>query len=251
MPSSNTPSEADLVRAREILIEVFEERFAEVRGIDDFERGVDADAESLRDYLIDRDCRTFCILAVSFMEDTLRRTFMQYWGIDSKLKESTFFGGNGPLSTFSQRITVASGLQWITDDMAEDAHRLRRIRNEFAHSHRVHSVDQEPMLSLASALRPIEKTWSRESMPVYQKAYAEASRKKIMRMRIYANAMKIVSSLLARSKLIKHELPPTFRVPAGWAGLTAIEQSFIDHTIRHCFRTLGIKGSGALDESPN
>ena len=44
------------------------------------------------------------------------------------------FRGNGPLSTFSAKISVASALGAIHGDLKHDLKLLRKIRNEFAHS---------------------------------------------------------------------------------------------------------------------
>jgi hypothetical protein len=236
-------ADPDIVAAREFLIKVYEERYERARKSGDLEKGINEDAASLWRYLIDRDTRTFCILAVSFMEDVLRRAFEHHWAIKSKADANDYFGSNGPLNTFSQRILVAVGLNWMTPEDAKLISLLRKIRNEFAHNHRVHRLDQDPLLSLADALAPIERVWYREDNPHFRDAYDQADRETILRMRVYVNSMFQVSNLLNRAKLIGAELPPDFRTTRGWAGLSQIEQDFIDHAIRHCYITLGVNPS--------
>ena len=240
-------SDPDLIRAREIVIGIMEERFREIRAATDFERTVIEEAEDLRDYLIEQETRTFCILVVSFMEDVLRRRFIHSWHIDGRATEDAYFGSNGPLSTFSQRLIVAKGLGWLSDEQFKHASVLRKIRNEFAHNHRVRSFAHEPLLGLAESLRPVEKIWHRGEMPLYRAAYDAAPLEVVLRMRVYCNSMAIVGGALARSKLLAEDLPPDLRDGEGFKALTEIEQAFIDHTIRHCFKSLGIRRSGAED----
>jgi len=245
MMSGKEPDEADLVAAREIVIELFEERFKELKALNDFECAVLSEADSLRDYLIGTDSRTFCILAISFMEDMLRRTFIQHWKIEGKSALDNYFGSNGPLNTFSQRVLVATGLAWMTMEDQRQTSLLRKIRNEFAHNHKVMALADEPLASWANALHPAERVWDREEMLIYREAYQSAPRETVLRLRIYCNSIFLVSKVLARAKLIGAELPPDFRAGSGFNALTGIEQAFIDHAIKHCFKTLGIMRSGA------
>jgi len=212
-----------VVRAREILIQVWDEKYEEIRKADDFEKAVDHDAASLWDYLIDRDTRTFCILTVSFMEDVFRRAFEHHWSIQDKGRANDFFGSNGPLNTFSQRILVAGGLGWVRSEDERTIGLLRKIRNELAHNHRVHRLDEDPLLSLAEALQPAETVWYREDFSSYREAYDRANRETVLRMRVYANSMFQVSNLISRAKRIGAELPPNYRTKRGWQGLTEIE----------------------------
>lgn len=48
--------------------------------------------------------------------------------------EETLFGAYGPLSSFSAKIDIAKSLGILTAGEASDLHRVRKIRNAFAHS---------------------------------------------------------------------------------------------------------------------
>lgn len=71
-------NEQDIRTARELVIEIFQDRFQRARKKAEFEEEIMRDAEDVRNFLIDRDTRTFCIISVSFFEDILKRTFEHY-----------------------------------------------------------------------------------------------------------------------------------------------------------------------------
>lgn len=230
-------------RAQEILLGTLLDSFREQRLATGLENELLEEAGELRDFLINQDTRTFCILTVSFMEDALRRRFAEQWDITGSAQESLYFGSNGPLSTFSQRLAVAKGLGWLNKQELEQASILRKIRNHFAHNHKMHDIDRDPLAGLAESLRPIEKAWYNHGMENYVAAYEFASKATILRMRIYCNSIFVVSAAITRSKLMAVHLPADMRDGTGFDSLTEVEQRFIDHAIQHCFRTLGITRS--------
>ena len=97
-------------RAVEILEQTLKASYVEVRGANEIEASIASEAESLTVFLHDSDSRTFCVLAASFLEDVLRRSLINYWSLKSSKSQQDYFGSNGPLSTFSQRILVCVGL---------------------------------------------------------------------------------------------------------------------------------------------
>lgn len=236
-------SDPDVKRAQEILLGTLLDSFREERAATKLENELLEEAGELRDFLIDQDTRTFCILAVSFMEDALKRRFAEQWNITSAADENLYFGSNGALSTFSQRLAVARGLGWLNKHELAQASILRKIRNHFAHNHKLHDIDREPLAGLADSLRPIEKVWYNDGMENYVAAYDVASRATILRMRIYCNSIFVVSAALSRSKLMAAHLPADMRDGTGYNSLTEVEQRFIDHAVKHCFRSLGITRS--------
>lgn len=238
---SKTPTKNELRFAREIVEKIYTEKFHEIRALSHHESALSADAESLRDYLIHAETRTFCILSISFMEDALRRVFVQQWAIDGRQRADDYFGSNGPLSTMSQRVLVATGLGWMTEGDKKETALLRKIRNEFAHNHRVKFLTDDPLAGWAEALTPVEQQWACDEMPVYRDAYLKAPRETVYRMRVYCGSMLLVSRMLTRAKLIGAQLPPDFRVGVGFDSFTAIEQGFVDHAILYCFGALKIR----------
>ncbi|MEG8030364.1 hypothetical protein QP179_01525 [Sphingomonas aurantiaca] len=235
--------EIDRIAAAAFIEEMYDRRFANARTRTEFEISVRDEATSLSEYALKSDSRTCCILAVSFLEDVLKNNFIDKWKIEGRKSIDAYFGGNGPLSSFSQRILIANGLSWVPEEYIKDFDYLRKIRNEFAHNHRIHSLIAEPNLSYANNLRETERIWDTERAAVYHGAYAEADQETRLRMRIFSCVMFVTGQVIARSKMIQHELPPEYRED-GFFGLAEIEQDLIDVTVRHCFRSLNITRSG-------
>lgn len=241
----------DVERAREILLGTLLESYRDNRAATELEAAIIDEAEGLSDYLVSQDSRTFCILTVSFMEDALKRRFAEKWSIGSAADNDLYFGGNGPLSTFAQRLTVAKGIEWLTDSDLKQASILRKIRNHFAHNHRNHDIDRDPLVGLAESLKPLEKMLYRNEMDNYVSAYDAASRSTILRMRIYCTSLAIVSSMLHRSKMIAAYLPANMSDGTGFSSLSEVQQRFIDITISHSFKSLGITHSSSRTEKPS
>jgi DNA-binding MltR family transcriptional regulator len=78
--------------------------------------------------------RTAAIVGASMVESALQEL------ITSSLKSretdiaERLFDNRGPLSDFNSKIVVAQAFSVITDGMADDLQRIRRIRNCFAHA---------------------------------------------------------------------------------------------------------------------
>lgn len=235
--------EASTLRARaiEILEQTLQASYVEVKSASELEAGIADEAESLTGFLHDSDSRTFCILAASFLEDAFRRSLINYWTISSK-SQKDYFGPNGPLSTFSQRILVAVGLGWISQEQALNATRLRKIRNEFAHNHLIHSLADQRLSKLAESLHPYERVWVK--IPEYAAAFNVLTLENTLRMRFYCNTFHIAGGVLARAKLLQSGIPANFRSGRGFDNLTEIEQRFGNYMIRFCFTTAGVPFRG-------
>lgn len=234
--------EIDRIAANKFIQAQIAHKYELARPNSELEHSLREEAKALSEYLLKADNRTACILAVSFLEDAIKRNFIDKWAITPNLTDQ-FFGPNGPLSTIFQRVTVAQGLGWIPEKAIADMATLRKLRNQFAHNHRVHSFTEEPLLSWANELSPIEQIWNVEGATHYQKAYREASLELRLRTRVACCVFLGVSKLIARSNLIKFELEPSYRA-GGFEGLTEIEKDFIDIIASHCFASLGIESSG-------
>lgn len=172
------------------------------------------------------------------MEDTFKANFVEKWSIGRK-QMAEYFGSNGPLSTFSQRLIIAAGLDWLPPALQEDAKLIKNIRNEFAHNHRVHALTQEPLLSWASNLGEIEKTWLTSPDGRYAIAYNSADAETRLRVRVFSESMMILSSVMTNPRLIANSLPPGYR-EEGWHGLTDLEMALIDVMIRQAYFAFGI-----------
>lgn len=92
------------------------------------------------DSLNSESARGAVLIACSFIEEQLREIISGFLaeGSDSgQLLE----GLNAPLSTFSARTIAAHCLGLISDTERDDCDTLRRIRNEFAHNHKIAFTD--------------------------------------------------------------------------------------------------------------
>ncbi|WP_340031361.1 MltR family transcriptional regulator [Bacillus tropicus] len=84
------------------------------------------------------DDRSAAIVAASYLEDLLKEFLIKKFNDNfsqlSKTEQGNLTSGNGPLSTFSSRITIAflSGL--ISKKVYDDLNNIRNIRNQFAHN---------------------------------------------------------------------------------------------------------------------
>ena len=233
--------EIDRIAARNFIREDTARRYGSARKLSDFEKQVVEGAEALGEYARERDTRTFCILVGSFMEDTFKANFVDKWSIGRK-QMADFFGSNGPLSTFSQRLIIAGGLDWLPPALQKDAKLIKNIRNELAHSHRVHALSQEPLLSWANDLGEIEKTWLTSPDGRYAIAYNSADTERRLRVRVFSQSMMILSSAMKNPRLIANSLPPGYR-EEGWDGLTDIEMALIDVMIKQAYFAFGIPPS--------
>jgi len=218
------------------LEETLREHYAEVRGADDFETALADELSELSNFVVGSDTRTYCILMASFLEDTLHRTFCRHWRISGRKALDDFFGSNGPLSTFAQRVLVATAVGWLAAEPSTEARTLRKIRNELAHNHKVHFLAEPPLHDLVTSLASREALFV--SLPGYEEALGRASFEVHLRLRVFCSAALIAGQILFRAKMLRHGLG-SVRRDSGYSALTGIEQRVIDVTVRHCFATLG------------
>lgn len=233
--------EVDRIAAHNFMREERARRYERARRLSEFEKRVIEEAEALGEYARERDTRTFCILVGSFMEDTFKANFIEQWAIEKK-QLAEYFGANGPLSTFSQRLIIASGLNWLPPALQKDAGLIRKIRNEMAHNHRVHSLNQEPLLSWANDIGQVEMTWLNSPDRRYASAYGAANMETRLRVRVFTQSLMILASAITNPKLIENSLPPGYQ-EEGWEGLPDLTKALIDVMIRQAYFAFGIPPS--------
>ena len=90
------------------------------------------------------------LVACSFLDEQLRAIIEAFLVPDSD-KSLLLNGFNAQIGTFSARIKTAHCLGLISDAERDDLDTLRKIRNEFAHSHRV-DFDAQKVIDLCSNL---------------------------------------------------------------------------------------------------
>ena len=85
--------------------------------------------------------RAAAVLAVSYLDDLLKQLLLHRF--TNKNREDELFGGMGPLSTFSAKITMSYAYGLIDKNLKDDMNIIRHIRNEFAHEFKNLSFKKE------------------------------------------------------------------------------------------------------------
>lgn len=98
------------------------------------------------------------LVACSFLDEQLR-AIIDAFLVSSSDKAMLLDGFNAPLGTFSARIKAAHCLGLLTDIERDDLETLRKIRNEFAHSHRV-NFDSQRVVDLCKNIHHAAKPYA-------------------------------------------------------------------------------------------
>lgn len=75
-------------------------------------------------------------------------------GMDRHLDRS-LFKGSAPLATFSAKIDLAKSMGIIDSALWSELHRLRKLRNKFAHAHKVLSFEDQVVIDHVNSLAEI------------------------------------------------------------------------------------------------
>jgi hypothetical protein len=109
--------------------------------------------------IIDRidqgDDRSAAILAASFLEDRLQKAILARL-VHDKVVIGEMFKGYGPLATFRAKIDLAFLMSIIGAPMRQHLHRIREIRNRFAHRLDVHHFEAIEIKDLSRKLPRIK-----------------------------------------------------------------------------------------------
>ncbi|MFI3223153.1 MAG: hypothetical protein QX191_08975 [Methylococcaceae bacterium] len=105
----------------------------------------------LTKYLHDLDDRGLVLSLSAFAEDALG-SLLKGFMIPSKAASLLLEGFNAPLGTFSSRIKASYAFGLITEDQFHDLERLRKIRNEFAHTWQPTVLSQPKMAAQIKAM---------------------------------------------------------------------------------------------------
>lgn len=83
--------------------------------------------------------RAAAIVGAAWVEEALSDSIAAFLQEHNDSRKR-LFSGNGPLATFSSKIDLSRLLGIVSDNIWSDLHRIRGIRNEFAH-HIAHKAD--------------------------------------------------------------------------------------------------------------
>ena len=95
--------------------------------------------------------RGAAVLAASYAENQLG-LYLKEFMTDKSLCEK-IFESNGVLSSFSQRIDFAQAFGFLTKELCQELHLIRKIRNHFAHHPKNASFTSEPVKGWVGTLR--------------------------------------------------------------------------------------------------
>jgi DNA-binding MltR family transcriptional regulator len=86
--------------------------------------------------LVEESDRGCVLAAAAMLEESLEKIFCAIFESQraSKTVQNSLFDSNGPLATFSAKIKLAYALGLISSDAYEDLERIRKLRNEAAHT---------------------------------------------------------------------------------------------------------------------
>lgn len=96
--------------------------------------------------------RSMGILAFAFIESQIDDLFRQNLNPNVQGGIESILGPNGILDTIGSRITMLHALSWIADQTQHNLKLLARIRNRFAHSHKVLTFDDKIIDGLLSSI---------------------------------------------------------------------------------------------------
>lgn len=100
--------------------------------------------------------RATAIVAGAFLDDILGSVLQAFMLIDPG-SDTALFANNGPLSTFSAKITLAYRLGIISEGERSDLETVRKIRNRFAHEVNLNSFSDQSTRDLCRNLEtPIQ-----------------------------------------------------------------------------------------------
>lgn len=122
---------------------------------------------------LDRESeRGLAIIAASYLDHLLRRLITAELELPEEADKFLFEGSNAGLASFYSRIEMAKHLQLLEEAEARDFHRIRKIRNEFAHDFVGVSFEIGRVADLCRALKIVE---SDGVPPTARECYKRAS----------------------------------------------------------------------------
>lgn len=100
--------------------------------------------------------RAVAIVAYSYMDQRFNELLLASFCDDIDGGANSLFGPLKPLGTSYARVQLAAALYWIRPDTYKNLHYLRKIRNEFAHSATLRTLDESPVVDLLNAMVDLE-----------------------------------------------------------------------------------------------
>jgi DNA-binding MltR family transcriptional regulator len=102
--------------------------------------------------LKDESDRGVVLVSAAFLDELLEELLRAHFISDSKITDE-LLSNSGPLGSFSARSKLAYCLDLIHETQFRDLETVRKIRNEFAHSHRPATFDSDRIRDLCQNLK--------------------------------------------------------------------------------------------------
>lgn len=97
--------------------------------------------------------RARVIVVACWIEEFLKVKLMNEFSKGNANARKSLFSDNGPFGTFSAKINAAFCAGWIDSDVYHDIQVIRKLRNLFAHSYNLVSLDDGETRNLIQSLR--------------------------------------------------------------------------------------------------
>jgi Domain of unknown function (DUF4145) len=123
-------------------------------------RRVLADYQAMRREFDHATDRAVAILGAAYVEETLLDALLVRLGVKDQNALEQLMENGAPLSTFSNKISLAEAVHLIGPRTRGDLDRIRKVRNECAHSVNPISFTDQRLQALIAALTP-------RALPIY------------------------------------------------------------------------------------
>ncbi|RDD61563.1 hypothetical protein [Ferruginivarius sediminum] len=133
---------------------------SDVRRLDELVDAFDLNIDEFEPFftgLKDESDRAIGVLAFTYIETVCTDLMSQHLSDDIPGGKRRLFDSNGPLSTVSSRFLLARSLNWISSSTFSSLSALRKIRNEFAHSHTATDFQNTRIHDLISSIPSFEQ----------------------------------------------------------------------------------------------
>jgi DNA-binding MltR family transcriptional regulator len=143
------------------------------------------------------------VVASAYLDDLLAGMLRKHFVDEPKVVDE-LLDCQGPLGTYSSRISLAYCLGLIRDDQFKDLNTVRKIRNEFAHSHQSLSFAEPPISDLCDNLSQIRLMERLRDEMSPQERDILLDRYKTRRQKFIGNTVHLAVGLMVRGAGLQH-----------------------------------------------
>ncbi|MEE8155253.1 MAG: MltR family transcriptional regulator [Phycisphaerales bacterium] len=156
----------------------------------------------LREFEAETD-RGTTVVASAYLDDLLAGMLRKYLVDEPKVVDD-LLDFQGPLGTFSSRISLSYCLGLIRDDQFRDLNTVRKIRNDFAHAHQSRSFDDAPICDFCDNLSQIQRMQQLQDEMSPREQDVLIDRYKTRRQKFIGNTVHLAMGLMVRGAGLLH-----------------------------------------------